>query len=156
MALEKVDSKTNDETSQVMKCAVTWQAFQHYWLHPDCTWTAGGKFVPKSTWCFNHTSPGLFCALAFRVCCFGTWESCWASNDVKKSSRLVVSLVLVLFEKVCWLWNQWVKDYWIGIRPRIAFVFTKAHCRQVRNICRGFTLAVFWRSLKCHDKTCKR
>ena len=76
-----------------------------YWLHPDCTWTAGAKFVPKSTWCFNHTSPGLFCALALRDCCFGTWESCWASNDVKKSSLANLAL------KVCWLWNQWVKNY---------------------------------------------
>ena len=37
LPLEKVDSKTNDETSQVMKCTVTWQAFQHLCTSIGCT-----------------------------------------------------------------------------------------------------------------------
>ena len=39
LPLEKVDSKANDETSQVMKCTVTWQAFQHL-----CT-SIGGTLI---------------------------------------------------------------------------------------------------------------
>ena len=37
LPLEKVDSKTTYESSQVMKCAVTRQAFQHVCTSIGCT-----------------------------------------------------------------------------------------------------------------------